>query len=70
MSLPSSNVSSCQFFLLLELLDELDELLVADDVHPLGVAGALVAEHQPQAAPDGLLGQDVRLGGVGPQARR
>src|SRR5581483_3288574 len=41
---------------------------VADDVYPFDIGGSQVAEHQAQAAPDGLLRQNVGFGGVGAQA--
>ena len=53
---------------LLQLLDELEERWVADDVDPLDVGVESVTEHQPKPTADRLLGQDVRLGGVGAQA--
>ena len=52
---------------LLELLDELEEGRVADDVHPLDVGRRAIAEHQPEATADRLLGEDVGLGRVGAQ---
>ena len=55
---------------LFQLFHELDERLVADHVHALaeGRLAGPAAKHQAQAAADGLLGQDVGLGAVGPQA--
>ena len=53
--------------LTLQLLDELDEGLVADDVEALDAIGG-AAKHQPQPATDGLLRQNVGLCAVGPQA--
>jgi hypothetical protein len=49
-------------FFLLELVNELEECLVADDVDALFVWHIEPGEHEPQAASDGLLGKDVGCG--------
>ena len=59
-------------FQLFQIGDELHKLFRADDVHALFIAAIharFAGEHQPQAAPDCLLRQDVGFGCVGAQSQ-
>ena len=48
-----------QFFELFEIVNEIQEFLVADDVHALRVSTRIATEHQPQSATNRLLRQNV-----------
>src|SRR5438445_10150846 len=57
-----------QFFELFEVVYEIEEGVVADDIHALSIAARKIPKHEAKAAPDGLFRKYVGLGRIGPQA--
>src|SRR5580692_4039821 len=68
LSLPTSNVSSCNSSNFSRSSTNSRNFRLPINIDALGIVGGKVAEHQAQAAPNRLLGKDIRLRCVGPQA--
>ena len=57
-----------QLFQFFEVVDKIEEGVVADDVHAFGIAARQIPKHEAKAASDGLFGEDVRFRAIGAQA--
>src|SRR2546426_666597 len=57
-----------QFFELLKVVHEIEEGIVADDIHALGIATRKIPKHEAKAASDGLFREDVGFRRIGTEA--